>query len=276
MADVKIIESEMNNLSVMSNRNDVKSKGNKIKRCVSIQSLWRGFNYRSKKVLEPCNINELGIDFLELKQRLIQDYLTPGRMKYYQSTSTGNLTLEDGFMEFITAECINGKHVGEGHCPIDVIMKDKGIDVLCVCLNEKRSNEKSLTQNFKESSNKLEDLFKSNKLNDAIYLYKNIWTRKLNEAKKKYKLTKLYYLGFISTNKNIYISCFKINIDAIVNIKHIGLTSQGKSINFENVIDETYGTTKLYQSKKRMEIRFKKELLDHFNTKELLDLNDIL
>ena len=39
----------------------------------------------------------------------------------------------------------------------------------------------------------------------------------------------------------------KINLNAILNIKDLGFTKQEKSINFKNVIEDKYGTTKLYK-----------------------------
>ena len=78
-----------------------------------IQAWWRGYTFRKKNVLEPCYINELDIDTQKLIECLKKDYLTNSRMEYYKSTSTQNLNLEDGFMEFITAKCINGERVGE-------------------------------------------------------------------------------------------------------------------------------------------------------------------
>lgn len=247
-------------------------KHNKI--ITKIQAYVRGYILRGTKLLEPCDISEIGLDIDKIKKCLINGYLTPYRMEYYKSTSTNNLNLEDGFMEFITADCINGERVGEGHCPIDVIKDDKGIDVLCVCLNGGQTNEKSLTQNFKDSSNELEKLFTENNTGGAINLYKKIWYTKLCDAKKKYNLSKLYYLGFISTNKSIFISVLKVNLNAILNIKDLGFTKQEKSINFKNVIKEKYGTTKLYKSKKRMEIRFHKNILGCHNTIEVYNLND--
>lgn len=226
------------------------------------------------KVLEPCNPSELNLDISQLKKN-IGEYLSPNRIKYYQSTNTVNLVLEDGYMEYLTALAIGGKRVGAGHCAVDIVGDGIGIDVLCVCLTGNESNEKSLTQNFKESKAELEEFFKENKPEDAIKLYKKIWFTKLNEAKKNNNLTQIYYVGFISTKKCVYMSVFKINVDAILNIKNLGFTKQLKSINFENVIDEKYGKTKLYESKKRMEIRFNKNILECDNTIEIYNLDDI-
>ena len=43
-------------------------------------------------------------------------------MEYYKSTSTQNLNLEDGFMEFITAKCINGER-GEKDIVLLMLLK---------------------------------------------------------------------------------------------------------------------------------------------------------
>ena len=64
----------------------------------TIQSQWRGYHFRNKKLLEPCNISEIDMDIQKLKERLINDYLTPGMMEYYKSTATKNLNLDDGFI----------------------------------------------------------------------------------------------------------------------------------------------------------------------------------
>ena len=71
-------------------------------------------------VLEPCNPNEIGINYDKAKEYL-DGYFTPIKMEYLKSTSTNNLILDDGFMEFLTAKCIGGQHIGAGNCAIDVL-----------------------------------------------------------------------------------------------------------------------------------------------------------
>lgn len=237
---------------------------------VKIQSLWRGFHFRKKNVLEPCNIFEIGIDMLKLKHCLVNDYLTPGRMEYYKSTSTQNLNLEDGFMEYITAKCMDGFHVGEGHCPIDIVKGKKGIDVLCVCLNGKRTNEKSIMQNFSKCGNNLDHLFENAQYKDALYVFIKEYHKKLLKAKETNNITNLYYCSFISTDKNVYMSTFKINPECILNIKYENITKQKKNIKFKGFIDEKLGTTTLFKSKKRLEIRFNKDILRHYNTIQII------
>jgi hypothetical protein len=230
-----------------------------------------------KKVLEPCNISEIyNLDVEKLKKSLSEDYLTPGRQKFYKSTASKNLNLEDSFMEWIVSESMGGERIGEGHYPIDIVKDNIGIDVFCLCLSSKYTNEKSVMQNFAECGNNLDVLFDQEKKQDAIDLYKKRYYNKLNKAINDHNLTKLFYLGFISTDKSIYLSVFKINLDAILKIQENGMSRQKKSINFINFIDPKLGKTKCYKSKKRMEIRFSKDLLTYDNTIEIYNLDNTI
>ena len=237
---------------------------------IKIQSYWRGYNFRKKNVLEPCNVEELCIDVVKLKVCLEKDYLTQGRIEYYQSTSTKNLNLEDGFMEFITAKCINRERVGEGKCPIDIIKDDKGIDVLCVCLNGLQTNEKSIMQNFSKCGNNLDNLFENGNYQEALSVFIKEYHKKLLNVKKTKKIKKLYYCAFISTDVNVYMSVFKINPECIVNIKYENITKQKKSIKFKGFIDDKFGLTTLFKSKKRLEIRLNKYILNCYNTIKII------
>ena len=240
------------------------------KSAIIIQSNLRGYNFRIRKVLEPCNINELDLDIERLRERLKSDYLTDGRMEFIKDTATNNIVLEDGFMEYITAKCINGTRVGEGHCPIDVTKDNKGIDILCVCLNGTMTNEKSIMQNFSNCGNNLDNLFENGKYQETLSLFIKEYHIKLLNAKKTKNINKLYYCAFISTDINVYISVFKINLECISNIKYENITKKKKSIKFKGFIDDKYGFTKLFKSKKRLEIRFNKEILNCYNTIKII------
>lgn len=242
----------------------------KHKSVIIIQSNWRGYNFRIRKVLEPCNINELDLDIERLRERLKSDYFTDGRMEYIKTTATNNLILDDGFMEYITAKCINGIRVGEGHCPIDVTKDNKGIDILCVCLNGTMTNEKSIMQNFSNCGNNLDNLFENGKYQEALSLFIKEYHIKLLNAKETKNINKLYYCAFISTHINVYISVFKINLECISNIKYENITKQKKSIKFKGFIHDKYGFTTLFKSKKRLEIRLNKEVLNCYNTIKII------
>lgn len=234
----------------------------------------RGHFARNSKVLEPVNIKELNLDVTKLKGYL-QTYLSAERLSYYSETSTQNLELESGFSEWWVANATNGIRIGEGHCPVDVLTGNKsGIDVMCVCLNGNQTNEKSIMQNFSNSGENLDIYFSDGRWKEAMALYIKDYNKKIQHFCKQYNSDKLYYLVFISTNQHVYASSFKININALANIRETGVTPQKKSLNCMNFIDSKYGTTKLYKSKKRLELRFNKNILHCDNTIELYHKTD--
>ena len=79
-------------------------------------------------------------------------------------------------------------------------------------------------------------------------LYKDEYYFKLTDAIKEKILEEIYYCAFISTNTSIYMSVFKLDIEKIKTIDYTNATKT--SINFNGFIDDKYGTTKLYKSKK--------------------------
>lgn len=235
---------------------------------IKIQRWFRACLYRNTKVFQPCIIPDL-FNIERIRSYMQTDYLTPGRIEYYQSTSTKNYTLEDGFMEYIVSKSIDGERIGEGHSPIDVIHEKQqiGIDVACLNCNGNKTNEKSIMQNFKNSGKLLDIMFRDEKYENAVHMYKYDYHEKIKDAIHKYKLQKLYYLIFISIKDNIYLSCMKLNIYAINNVEYGKVTS--KNINISNFIDNQYGEVKLYKSKKRLELRINKDIIHYPNTVKL-------
>lgn len=77
------------------------------------------------------------------------------------------------------------------------------------------------------------------------------------------KIDKYYYMLFICHKKNIYLTCFNFNN---VNIKNMQFDSfvgsEHKNILIKNFIDQLYGNVKLYKSKKRLELRLNKEIIN--------------
>ena len=220
-------------------------------------------------VIQLINPNILGINFNELAKTLAQEF-SPLKLEYLRSISTGNLKLEDGFIEYLVSKNMKAEHIGEGHYPVDIKKDNKGIDVLCVCMNRSCSNEKSIIQNFKGAGKNLDIHFENGDYKKALDLYKDEYYFKLTDAIKEKKLEEIYYCAFISTNTSIYMSVFKLDIEKIKTIDYTNATKT--SINFNGFIDDKYGSTKLYKSKKRLELRFKKELLNNENTIKILTI----
>jgi hypothetical protein len=216
-------------------------------------------------VINPINIDELDIDIKKLK-KMVSDYMLP-RIDYYKSTETKNLVIESYFSEWWIEKASNGQKIGNGNSPFDVITcQNNGIDVMCLCINGNQSNEKSIIQNFKNSGNNLDNYFKNKKYDDAIKIFINDYKKKIIEFKSKKNCDNLYYLSFISTSEHIYLSAFKININNLEHVISNGSTIQAKSIHIKNFINDKYGYVKLYKSKKRIELRFFKNILKIFNT----------
>lgn len=217
-------------------------------------------------VLIPAEISEIELNF-ELLKNDIRSYMNPFRIEYIKNTSTGNLVIETGIDEWIIERATNGKRIGEGNCPMDILSgNNKGIDVMSLCLNSNVSNEKSLMQNFSNSGQDLDNLFIENKGDEAIKLYLDDYKLKLQNFSKKFKTEDIYLLAFLSDNESIYLTLFKIHIENLESVTHGGFTPKQKSLNINGFISDNYGTTKLYKSKKRLELRFKRDVVNNFNT----------
>jgi hypothetical protein len=222
------------------------------------------------KVLYPISLNTINYLNVDLLKEMIKNYMSQERLEYYSSTNSKNLELESGFSEYWIAKATNGKRIGDGNCPVDIITNTGDIiDVMCLCLNNNYTNEKSIIQNFANGGNNLDELFEKNKISKAINIYTEHYFNKINKCIQEYNTKNIYYYTFISTSTNIYLSIFKLNVKNIYNIKELNISKKCKSINCYNFIDDNYGTTKLYKSKKRLELRLHKNVLTLNNTIKL-------
>jgi len=213
-------------------------------------------NETDTEVLSLCKIpNSLNIDML---RNSITQYMN-SRETYYRNKNRSPF-IEDEFSEYYTAEATNGIEIGGGSCGMDVKTgSSEGIDTMCVIMNKSHSNEKSLIQNFSSSGDNLDNLFKEKKDDEALKLFVDEYYKKLENVKKDKNLTDLFIIAFISTDKDVYIVCFKINLHNIKHVKSGGFVNKQKdlcvNIIVSNFINSTYGNVKLYKSKKRMELR---------------------
>jgi hypothetical protein len=212
-------------------------------------------------VLTLCPIPE-SINIDKIKEKMF-NYMD-SRAEFYKYLNRTPY-VEDEFSEYLTAISSDGSVIGGGHCAMDVETKNsEGIDAMCVIMNKDLSNEKSLIQNFKSSGSNLDTLFKEKKDQEAVALFMNDYKKKLEKVKEDKNLTDLYILAYISVDTDIYIACFKIDISKIAYVTSGGFV--GKKENYVNIIvdnfiDSNIAQVKLYKSKKRVELRLKKELL---------------
>ena len=204
-------------------------------------------------VLELCKI-PYSVNIEQLKEHLNRYFQS--RIPYYREKNRA-LYFEDEFAEFYLAKSTGGTEIGGGSCAMDVKTKDnEGIDAMCVVMASNESNEKSLMQNFSESGENLDKLFKDGNDVEAVNLFTSGYSNKLLAVKQEKGLNDLYILAFVSTLTDVYLVCFKINMDNIKNLSSGGFLSKSTvNIIINNFIDTSYGNVKLYKSKKRMELR---------------------
>jgi hypothetical protein len=220
-------------------------------------------NSSSQYILESCQLPDF-IDITELKKYVKKDIT--GNKEYFDDLGITYRISDPKKSEWMIHKSIkNSKMVGNGHTYVDIIVKNKiGIDVSILTLNNKYTNEKSIIQNF-SVSNDLDTLFKDRSSEKAVEIFKN----KLTEKFSSNLLDDIYYVLFICNNKNIYVTCLKLNKNNITNMSPAGFSKENKNIAIDNFIDNTLGSVKLYSSKKRLELRLCKSIIDNENTIKL-------
>lgn len=215
---------------------------------------------KSKYILEPCDIpNFINTDILT---KYVRTDINNNK-EYYDDLDITYKISNPKKAEWMLYKSINdSKLVGNGNTNVDIMINDNiGIDVCVLTLNNKYTNEKSILQNF-STGNDLDTLFNNKNGLEAVNIFKKKFIEK---CKNKNKDIKIYYVVFICHKKNIYITSLKLNIDNINNMEFNCFTRSCKNINISNFIDDKYGNVKLYKSKKRLELRLDKKIIN--NTK---------
>lgn len=227
---------------------------------------------QKEPILKPCKIPDF-VDISKLKEYVEKDI--NGNKEYFDDLNITYKISDPKKAEWILNKSIkDGKLVGNGNTNVDISINDKtGIDVSVLTLNGNCTNEKSIMQNF-SNSNDLDSLFNTNAGEKAVEIFRNKFIEKCSFKGKKQKEIKeikdIYYMIFVCKNKNIYISCLKLYPENIPNMAFSGFTKQNKNITIDNFIDEKIGNVKLYKSKKRLELRLCKDILNNECTIKLL------
>jgi len=215
----------------------------------------------TSQVLELCSLPAC-VNLEEMRAH-INTYMA-SRVAYYRDKKRAPF-IEDEFSEYYTAKTTGGIEIGGGSCAMDVQTKNnEGIDAMCVVMKKSGSNEKSLIQNFGASGSDLDTLFKEKKDGEAVQLYVLEYSKKLQDVKKEKGLGDLYILAFVSTNEDVFLVSFKLNLENIKDVSSGGFVKNKgdvKNIIINNFINPAYGNVKLYKSKKRMELRLLPDVL---------------
>lgn len=201
-----------------------------------------------------------------LKEKISQYYEV---LEEFLIEQKRTLNLPSDLLEFWVAKALNGKVVGKGNTAIDVVatIDDRkiGIDVKCmICQKPEKlgnTNETSLLQNFKSCGKNLDQLFASRDFKNIEIQWKDCLYKKLTNCQKKFKLDEILHFYFISTREKVYIYIFKLDLDIStynsISIIQPRTKKHNVSLHFKNIIDDNFGSVKLYKSKKRLELRLK-------------------
>jgi hypothetical protein len=213
-------------------------------------------------VLNSVNIKsiDIPIDLNILMENVKKDI--ESNKEYYDDISANYIISNPKKAEWILHKSIkDSKLVGNGNTNIDVKYKDKGIDVGVITLNGKKTNEKSIIQNF--SCKNLDEKFTENKCSEAVDIFKDKLKEKYTSDK---SILDHYYALFICNKKNIYLTFLKLDICNITNIYTGSLTRSCKNIAINNFINPKLGLVNLYKSKKRIELRLLGEIIKNINS----------
>uniref|UniRef100_A0A6C0ABW4 Uncharacterized protein n=1 Tax=viral metagenome TaxID=1070528 RepID=A0A6C0ABW4_9ZZZZ len=198
-------------------------------------------------------IIDLGLN-IDLLKKYIKNYFENSSIKKFIDSNEINLIIPYELSELWIKDSIKGKISGRGNGSFDVIKDNIGIEIACMNFNAtKTSNEKSIIQIF--NSDDLDKLFEQNKEMEIMNIFKQAITKKYNN-----KIEKIYYIFLLTSLKNIYLTIFKFDKTKIIDLKSNKFLK--KSLIIDGFINKEEGTTKIYKSKKRFEIRLRNNILN--------------
>ena len=230
-------------------------------------------------ILRPLQKEELYNFFSEHSLKVIQYFMNTSlfaQPEVYKDKESLPIQIPKEHLEQWFVQALQVEAVGAGSYPIDILKPNEwGADVkMLSCKVDKNSNltngdsgETSLAQKFKGTGISLDDMFKQEQYQEIIDGWTSIWRDKLIDVKSEKSIDRVYYFFFLrGSQKESYICAFEVDIENINTniITQRDTNSQIKQSVFLNgVIDERYGNSKIYKSKKRLELRLRpKNLLN--------------
>lgn len=217
-------------------------------------------------ILEPLSLDEL-VDIFDETSVSVLKYYMKKAILLQPETLLGQeplpIQIPKEHMEQWILQAIGGESVGAGNYPVDLIKDGCGFDIkMLSCKVDKNgeltnsdSGEASLAQKFTESGTNLDQLFIEKKYDQIVDSWIDVLQDKFNKVINERNLKKIYYIFVLRAKNTFYLCGTRVNIDQIKNLKVKKIS--GKSVFVDNLIDERYGNGKIYQSKKRLELRLK-------------------
>jgi hypothetical protein len=141
-------------------------------------------------------------------------------------------------------------------------------------LTRAESGETSLSQKFTGAGNMLDAMFNDKKYHKIIQDFVEIYSNKMHTVMKEKNLSDVYYFFLLRAGTKFYICGMKIFLNNLKHVKYLRNTN--KNVWTENFLEEKYGSVRVFQSKKRMELRLRPkqwkddDLLIEFDTNGLI------
>lgn len=202
------------------------------------------------------------INFFLKKSVITQPELLPGQ-------STLPIHIPKEHIEQWVVQAIGATSIGAGSYPIDLYKDGLGADVkMMSCkvdsnglLRNGDSGETSLAQKFDDANFgegiTLDQLFRSNSYETIWNAWKIIINDKYRVVINEHSLTNLYYFFMLRADNKFYLAGAKLNLDNIGQATIDTRRSSDSSLWLEDLINPLYGNTKIYKSKKRLELRLR-------------------
>lgn len=234
-------------------------------------------------VLRPLNLSELRGIFDDVAIDVIKFFIKksvfaqPERITGQQSLP---IQVPKEHIEQWIVQAIGAIPVGAGNYGVDVVKPGVfGADVkMLSCKVDSHGNmcnsdsgETSLAQNFKDTGDSLDDLFKKKLYNKIVDGWKDIIKNKLEKVKIEQAIDKIYYFFILRAGTTFRLCGMEVNINELINIKPSNASAS--SLFIDNFIDSNYGNVKIYKAKKRMELRLRPKYWVENNMTLDFDLN---
>ncbi len=229
-------------------------------------------------VLRPLKKEELNSFFSEHSQKVFQYFMNVAlfsQPEVFEDKKTLPIQIPKEHLEQWFVQALRIESVGAGSYPIDVLKPNEwGADIkMLSCkllangkLSGSQSGETSLAQKFKLAGTNLDDAFQKKDYDSIINGWIDILHIKLDEVKKDKSIEKIYYFFFLrGTSEESYLCAFEVNTN-LINKEVMTLKENNnapQSVYINGLIDDDYGTGKIYKAKKRLELRLKpKKMLE--------------
>lgn len=221
-------------------------------------------------VLRPFSLEELNNIFNTDSLAIIDYFIKksvfsqPERMEWQNKLP---IQIPKEHIEQWFVQALNVKWIWAWSYPVDLINeKEKWwADVKMVSawikndweLTKRASWETSLAQKFVETWNKLDSLFENWEYETIKDQWLEIYQDKLKEVIENENLEKVYYFVLIRWWDKLYIVWMEVILDNLKNTTVDLPRTTDKSVFVDWFLEEKYWYTKIYKSKKRLELRLK-------------------